>query len=443
MTSCEVKSGMTEDAARATPPAPGGLKIPHIRWWIAGLLCLAAINNYIDRNILGQLLPLIKADLHITDQQYAMVGNAFLVAYTIAYILSGRVVDWLGTRRSLALFVGWWSLSNALVGFAGSLYALASFRFMLGLGEAGCWTASPKAVSEWFPPRERGLAVGIYSMGGATGAVIAPVLVTFLAHRWGWQSAFVATGLLGLLWLVPWLWLYHKPQDHPRITEHERALLAEVIEDSRRQSARPREPELKLWGEILRQPVVWVLLIARLLTDPVWYFYSFWMPNYLNTARGFDTKSLMVMSLIFLAADLGFAGGGFLSGRLVKRGLTAPTSRLWMMLGSACLMPLLPLVGLASSNAVSIGVAMVVVMAATSWLGNLTSLVVDLIPKRILGTAFGLIAGGSALGGIFMNQMVGATVGKYSYQPCFWAMAFIHPVVLIMLWRLRRMRVVE
>ncbi len=423
---------------RESPPQPSaGLKIPYLRWWVAFALFLAAVLNYIDRNVLGLLAPTIQKDLDISDAQYANVINFFLVAYTIAYLVSGWVVDRLGVRLSLALFVGWWSVSNALTGLAQSARSLSIFRFMLGLGEAGGFTASPKAVSEWFPPAERGIAVGIYSVGGAVGATIAPVLVALIAVNYGWRWVFAVSPVLAGLWLVFWLWLYRRPQEHPHLTEKERQFLAANV-PAPPAAVQGTGSAMASWRQIVREPFVWQLMLARMLTDPVWYFYQFWMPKYLHTARGLDQKGLSIMWMIFLAADIGFLLSGFLSGRLIKRGGTPPASRLKIMAVSACLVPLSFVVPYAPTIATVIAIGVVVAYAHTAWLASLTSLVVDITPKPILGTAFGVIACGSAAGGIFMNKLVGWLVSHRSYDDCFYLMALVHPLALLLVWRLRR-----
>jgi ACS family hexuronate transporter-like MFS transporter len=409
-----------------------------LRWWIAFALFLAAVLNYIDRSVLGLLAPTIQKDLNISDDQYADVINFFLIAYTIAYLLSGRIVDKLGVRVSLALFVAWWSISNALTGFAQSVRSLSAFRFMLGLGEAGGFTASPKAVAEWFPPAERGVAIGIYSIGGAIGATIAPILVAVIAANYGWRWVFAVSPVLAGLWLIFWLWLYRRPQEHPRITEQEKNYLAATIPPVVQTESEAKESEWSRWAAIFREPFVWQLMLARMLTDPVWYFYQFWMPKYLHTVRGVDQKGLSIMWMVFLAADIGFLLSGFLAGHLIKRGGTPPAARLKIMAISACLVPLSFAVPYAPTLATVIAIGMVVAYAHTAWLANLTSLVVDITPRRILGTAFGVIACGSVLGGIFMNKLVAWFIANRSYDECFYTMAFVHPVALLLIWRLRK-----
>jgi ACS family hexuronate transporter-like MFS transporter len=414
-------------------------KIPCLRWWIAFALFLAALLNYIDRSVLGLLAPTIQKDLNISDDQYASVINCFLIAYTIAYLLSGRIVDKLGVRVSLAFFVAWWSISNALTGLAQSVRSLSAFRFMLGLGEAGGFTASPKAVAEWFPPAERGVAIGIYSIGGAIGATIAPILVSAIAFHYGWRWVFAVSPVLAGLWLIFWLWLYRRPQEHPRITEREKNYLVATIAPVVLTAEEAKESEWSRWAAIFREPFVWQIMLARMLTDPVWYFYQFWMPKYLHTVRGVDQKGLSIMWIIFLAADIGFLLSGILAGHLIKRGSTPPASRLKIMAISACLVPLSFAVPFAPTLAMVIALGMVVAYAHTAWLANITSLVVDITPKRILGTAFGVIACGSVVGGIFMNKLVAWFIANRSYDECFYTMAFVHPVALLLIWRLRGM----
>ena len=417
------------------------MKIPHLRWLVAFALFFAALLNYVDRNVLGLLAATIQKDLHISNQDYASVVNYFLIAYTIANLLSGRVVDRLGVRWSLALFLGWWTISNALTGFAQNLGHLCALRFLLGLGEAGCYTASPKAVREWFPTSERATAVGLYSSGGAVGATVAPVLVALVVAHFGWRAAFAVTPVMAVIWLAGWLWLYRNPVTHPNLTEEERSCLAENLADtSSPQTAEPRESELALWGRVLRQPVVWQLMLARLLTDPLWYFLQFWFPKYLQNVRGLDQKGVAAMWMIFLAATVGFLVGGWLSGRRVKQGAAAPAARLQVMAMSACIAPLSFFIPSIPSIVSVFAITILAAYAVTAWLSNITSLVVDLVPQRTLGTAFGVIACGSALGGFFMNKGVAWFIDHRSYSECFYAMAFLHPIALALLWNLRRHR---
>jgi ACS family hexuronate transporter-like MFS transporter len=414
-------------------------KIPHLRWWIVGLLFLASILNYIDRQTLSILAPTIQKDLQLSETDYAAVVNWFLVAYMSATLLSGFVVDRLGVRVSLALFVGWWSVANILTGFARSFGSLSAFRFLLGLGEAGNWTAAPKAVRDWFPARERGLAIGIYTLGPTGGATIAPLPMGASAAPHGWQMAFVATGVAGLVWLIPWLWLYRRPAEHPRLSDTERALITAQPPGSG-SPATEADAARESLRTVLGRREVWLLMFTRMLTDPVWYFYQFWFAKYLYGERGVSQLGLSITFVIFLAADFGAIGGGWFSGQLIKRNVAPPASRLRIMLFAACLMPLSALVPQVSTVPIVLAIGMIIVFAHMTWLINLSSLVVDLIPARSLATTFGIIAAGSSLGGMAMNWSVGRLVTNYSYAPAFLAMACVHPLALILIWRLRTAR---
>lgn len=410
-------------------------KIPHLRWWIVSLIFLASVLNYIDRQTLSILAPTIQKELKLTNEDYASVINIFLVAYTVATLISGKIVDRLGVRVSLALFVGWWSVANILTGFARSVGSLGIFRGLLGLGEAGNWTAAPKAVSEWFPAKERGIAIGIYTLGATLGATIAPLLIVALASWHSWQAAFVVTGCAGLLWLVPWLWLYRRPQEHPRITDAERAMLA--ADAARAPDAGAAGEGWGKWWQLFGRREIWLLIFGRMLTDPVWYFFQFWFAKYLYDGRGLDQKQLSITWVVFLAADIGVLGGGWLSGLLIKRQQAPATSRLWVMLGCALLVPLAATIPFVDSIWLVLAVGMLAVLAHMAWLVNLSALVVDIVPKASVGFAFGIVATGSSLGGLMMNKAVGALVTDLSYAPAFHFMALLHPLAWVLLWQLR------
>ncbi len=447
------------------------MKIKGMRWLIVALIFLAAVLNYVDRQVLSVLAPTIQADLGLDNRDYANILNIFLIAYTLAYLVSGKLVDRLGTRKSTLLFVVWWSLSNLSTAWAQGLRSMGALRFSLGLGEAGIWPAASKIVSEWFPSRERALAIGFYTMGATIGATVAPYIVIPLAtydfagnmpwvdslfgHGTGWRMAFLITGLLGLLWVIPWLMLYRKPRESRFVTQAE----VELIEDG---AAAPSALDAKpwSWGQVLRFKPLWLLLVARLLTDPVWYFYQFWFAKYLNTDRAVAQSDLTITWIVYAAAGVGSLVGGWLSGALIKRGADPVKARLWVMLGCACLTPLSPLIASVGGLPPTMVLTGVVVFAALSWLINISALIVDVAPKHSLGTIFSVVAAGSTLGGIVMNMIVAALVSGPStkaagfldaafhkllgplldlvsgqgYGPWFVAMAFLHPLALIFLW---------
>jgi MFS transporter, ACS family, hexuronate transporter len=400
------------------------MKIKGMRWWIVVLLFLAAVLNYIDRQTLSALAPTIQKDLEMDDQQYANVINIFLIAYTIAYLISGRIADKIGTRASLLLFVAWWSVANMFTAAARGVTSLGVYRFALGLGEAGIWPAASKAVSEWFPAKERALAIGIYTMGATIGATMAPYIVIPLATQtytetmpaiahWlgngtGWRLAFIVTGLAGLVWLVPWMIVYRRPEKSKLITTAELQMLQTA--SSTEDASGNEKSNAWSWKQVLLFRGTWLLLFGRLITDPVWYFYQFWFPKYLSADRNLTQEQLKITWIIYAAAGVGSLLGGWLSGRLVKKGATPVASRMWVMLGCALLMPLSPFIASATGLNHSLMLTVCTVLASLAWLINISSLVVDVVPKHSLGTVFSVVAAGSTLGGIVMNMIVASMV---------------------------------
>ena len=449
------------------------MKIPDLRWWVVVLIFLAALLNYVDRQTLSALAPTIQADLGMDDRDYANVVNIFLVAYTIAYLISGKIADTLGTRAATVIFVAWWSVANMLTAAAHGMRSMGTYRFLLGLGEAGIWPAASKAVSEWFPARERALAIGFYTMGATLGATVAPyivislamfnygdklpVLANLLGQGTGWRMAFILTGALGLFWLIPWLLMYRTPQQNKLISSEELRLIEEsAVEDAAR-GADSGQPWT--WRQVLTFRATWLLLLGRLITDPVWYFYQFWFPKYLNTDRGLSQYQLKITWIIYAAAGVGSVLGGWLSGRLVKRGVAPATSRMWVMLGCACLMPLSPLIATVAGVNAAMALTVITILASLAWLINLGSMVLDVVPKHSVGTVFSVVATGSTIGGIIMNMIVATMVSGPSSKPAgfldqavktvfggllglvqgkgyeqwFLVMAFLHPLAWLML----------
>lgn len=418
----------------ASPTAPDFRKIPNLRWWITALLFFSTVINYMDRQNLSILARTIQDDLHISDLQYSYIVQAFLLAYTLSYLFAGRLTDRFGTRASMAFFVIWWSLADMLTSLSRSMFSLGFFRFLLGIGEPGNYTAAPKAVSEWFPPKERGLVVGIYTAGATLGATLAPPLIAFLASHFHWRAVFLFTGSLGLLWVIPWLWLYRRPEEHPRLTDAERSLI--LSEES---AAELADPPHGRWRYILGRRETWLLMFGRMITDPVWYFYLFWFPKYLTDGRNLSLAEVgRIAWLVYLAADIGCIVGGYLSGALIQRGSTPARSRLMVMAMAAVLLPLSPLINSVSSPLMAVGIASIAAFAHLAWQISLSTLIVDLYPKPIVGTVFGLVAAGSGFGGMLSTNLVGLAVTHYSYAPVFLVMGCLHPLAFLMLYRLRK-----
>jgi MFS transporter, ACS family, hexuronate transporter len=287
--------------------------IPSLRWWIGGILFASTVINYIDRQTLSILAPYLKEDFHWSNVDYANIAIAFRVAYSIGQTVCGRWMDRVGTRRGLTISVAWYSAVSLLTSLATGLRSFAFFRFLLGAGESANWPGANKAVSEWFPKRERGLATALYDSGSSIGGAVAPFLILPIYFRWGWRVAFMIPGLLGFLWLIVWRRMYYRPEEHPRIGETER----EMILGETQELASTRQTK---WRELLKLPQTWGTIISKTLTDPVWFFVTDWFPIYL-VAKGISLKSgLIAVWIPFLAADLGNFFGGAASGYLIRRG---------------------------------------------------------------------------------------------------------------------------
>jgi len=416
------------------PPSPPACASrrgwPNLRWWIIALLFLSTVINYMDRQNLSILARTIQNDLGISDLQYSYVVQCFLLAYTVSYLFAGRITDYLGTRASMAAFVIWWSIADMATSLSRGVLSLGFFRFLLGVGEPGNYTAAPKAVSEWFPPRERGLAIGIYTAGATMGAAIAPPLIAYLAMHFHWRAVFLVTGSLGLLWTIPWLWLYRRPEQHPRITVKELGLIKDQSPEAAAAETMPAEGR---WRYILKRRETWILMFGRMVTDPVWYFYLFWFPKYLTDARQLSLGEVgRIAWMVYFAADLGCILGGYLSGRLIRRGIAPVRSRIWVMTLAAVLLPLSPLINSAPTPLLAVSIASVAAFAHMAWLISLSTIIVDIYPKPVVGTVFGLVAAGSGFGGMLSTNLIGRAVTSYSYEPVFVVMGFLHPIVYLL-----------
>lgn len=297
--------------------------ILHLRWWIGAILFASTIINYIDRQTLSLLAPYLKVEYRWTNSDYAAIVIAFRIAYSIGQTAFGRLMDRLGTRRGLSLSVVSYSLVSIATAAANGFFSFCGFRFLLGACESANWPAATKAVSEWFPKKERALATAFFDSGSSVGGAIAPFIVFPIYRRWGWRPAFMIPGLLGFLWLIFWRRLYHRPHAHPKISANELRLVSEDQPHESAESGRTALP----WGRLLRLPQTWGTIIARSFTDPVWFFVTDWFPIYL-VAKGIELRSgLIAIWIPFLAADLGNFFGGGMSGYLIKRGWSVGSAR--------------------------------------------------------------------------------------------------------------------
>ena len=370
------------------------------RWTICALLFAATTINYIDRSVLGILAPSLGTEFGWSESDYATIVSSFSLAYGIGLLTMGRVMDWIGTRRGFSLSLVVWSLAAMGHALARTVGGFSLARGLLGLGESGNFPGAVKTVAEWFPKKERALAIGIFNAGTNVGALTAPLIVVFLTTRFGWQSAFIATGGLGFIWLILWLVIYRPATEHPRLSAAE---LAYIQSD-------PPEPIGRVgWAALLTHRQTWAFIVGKAMTDPVWFFYLFWLPKFLDAGWGVALTAVAApLITIYLVGDLGSVGGGWLSSRLISRGWSVNRGRKAAMLVAAFMV--VPTAFAPSMTGMWVAVALVSVAAAAhqAWSANLFALVPDMFPRRAVGTVVGI--GGFA--GAFASFMAQRATGS-------------------------------
>ncbi|MCC6539381.1 MAG: MFS transporter [Bryobacterales bacterium] len=408
------------------------MKIPRLQYVIAALLFLATMLNYLDRVALGVVSVEVRKDFALTDRDYGHIVALFLVAYAIMYAGSGFLIDRWGTKRGFAVFIAGWSVAQVLHAFAVGKWSLAACRFGLGLFEPGNWPAAAKAVSEWFPPARRALGIGIFNAGSSLGGALAPPLVGYLTLQSSWRGAFIATGLAGFIWLVAWLILYAPPHCNRWITSREYSELKDHVRPpGETTGARPN------WRAIVSQRGCWVLICARFFTDPVSYFMLFWLPAYLRAERGFDLAMVSQYAWVpFIFGDIGYITGGWLSGRLMDRGWPMAKARKTVLLLGAAIMPLGILAPMAPSGEAAIAVMCIMAMGHSLWISNLLTIPTDLFKANEVGLATGFTGMGGAIGGAIANLFTGNLVATAGYAPIFWMAGLMHPLSLLIVYRL-------
>lgn len=393
--------------------------IKHLRWYVAVLLCLSSELNYLDRQTLSVLAETIQKELGFTTVEYSYITSSFLVSYTIMYAVSGRLVDVLGTRRSFLIFVSGWSVANMLHAFAKTALQFSFFRFLLGAAEPANFPAGVKAVSEWFPVRERALAVGIFNAGTAVGATLAAPVVSFIALTWGWRYAFVLTGAVGFIWVAVWAVFYRLPQVHQRLGEAERELILAGTDDEGDQEAVPV-------ARLLGMRVTWGCVLARMLTDPITYFLIFWVPKYLQQERGFNLADIGRYAWIpYVALAVGNIAGGAIPTYLVSRGWTINRARKTTMFVVSCLIPVCYVAVMkVESPALALAFITAAMFGHAAW-ANIT-LPAEVFPKRVVGTVTGIGGALGGLAGVVTQLSIGWVVQNLSFEPIFTACAVLY-----------------
>ncbi len=412
---------MSFETMDAPPVNNRRLVIPHLRWWIGGLLFASTVVNYIDRQTLSVLAPYLKDEFHWTNEDYALLVIAFRVAYAVMQTVAGRIIDWLGTRTGLTLSVLWYSLSAMLTALAGGLRSFAFCRFLLGAGEAANWPGATKAVSEWFPKSERGWAVAVFDSGSSIGGAVAPALVIWLYHTFGsWRPAFVITGILGLLWLVLWRLFYYSPETHPYISDSERAMIIESKRNEQQAESHAlgqSDAAQTGWLGLLALPHTWGIILGKTLTDPVWFFVTDWFPLFL-VARGFGVEgALLGFWVPFIAADLGNFFGGGLSSYLISRGWAVLAARKLLIVICGLGMTTLAAAAFASNFVLIVGLFAVSTFAYSAFSTIVLALPSDLYPSRTVASVSGMSGTGAGIGTIISTFLIGYVSTRYSFEP--------------------------
>jgi ACS family hexuronate transporter-like MFS transporter len=389
-----------------------GARVGRYRWVICALLFFAATINYIDRQVIGILKPTLQAEIGWTEVQYSWIVFSFQCAYAVGMLIVGGIMDRIGTRKGFSLAIIFWSLAAMGHALARSVAGFSVARFALGLGEAGNFPAAIKTVAEWFPKKERALATGIFNSGTNVGALVTPLLVPIITLAWGWQWAFILTGAVGFIWLIFWLLLYRKPEEHPRLSKEE---LAYIQSD-------PPDPVVKTpWTRLFPHRQTWAFAIGKFLTDPIWWVYLFWLPDFLHKQHGLSLKEFgLPLAVIYIIADVGSIGGGWLSGAFIKRGWSINAGRkLAMLICAVCVVPIV-----FASQTTNLWVAVLLIGLAAAahqgWSANIFTMASDMFPRRAVGSVVGIGGMAGAVGGMLIARLVGEILERTgSYLPIF------------------------
>jgi MFS transporter, ACS family, hexuronate transporter len=383
----------------ATPPASATQQASHYRWMIVGLLFVITTINYMDRNLLGVLKPTIQGDLHFSETDYGNIVFAFSMAYAAGYASMGAFTDKVGVRIGLAVAAMIWCAASAAHGLVTSVAGFTAARIALGLGEGGNFPTCIKAVTAWFPVRDRALATGVFNSGSNVGGLVAPLIAAFVTVHWGWQVAFYVTGLVGFLWVGFWFVMYRAPEDHASVNQAELAYI-----HSDQEAPRQHIP----WALLLRYPGTWTYIVGAILSNPVWWFYNNWVPSFLFTKFHVNLMALgLPLVVIYLMTDVGSVAGGWLSGSLINRGFSVFTARKLALLAcAACTVPVF-LAPMASSIWVSVLLIGLAMAAHQGFSANLFTLVSDTLPKSAIAGAVGLGGGISSIVSGFSAAVVG------------------------------------
>ena len=403
-------------------------KVKGLRWWIVSLVALATVINYVDRSALAIMWPSIEGDVGLNKDDYAFIGIMFTIAYAISQSLSGKLYDKIGTKLGFIFSIVVWSISVSLLSIARSLATFSLFRFLLGIGEAGNWPGATKSNAEWFPIKERAFAQGIFNSGASMGAVISAPLIAILYTWFGWQMTFVILGVLGLLWLIPWMYLNKAlPKDHPWITDEEK----EYISEGQKQHKDDKGEEIRAvgWGELLKYKQSWSVLVSRFFLDPIWWLFVFWLPIYLADRFGFDIKQIGLFAWMpYVGAGVGAIFGGWITGKWMNKGWSANKARKTaIILGGIIMLPSLLLTAIASTPLAAVLLIALILFGFQTAIGNIQTLPSDFYSGKSVGSLAGLGGTTAAIGVVITTYLVPALTAS-SYVPFFLLGALLVPL---------------
>jgi MFS transporter, ACS family, hexuronate transporter len=387
------------------------------RWMICGLLFFAATVNYVDRQVIGLLKPLLQVQFGWTENGYSNIVVAFQLAYGFGMLFAGKLIDRIGTRRGFSLAVWIWTLAAMAHAGARSIFQFAVARFSLGIGESGGFPASIKAVAEWFPKHERALATGLFNSGTNVGSFVAPLIVPWLTYRYGWRMAFIGTGALGLTWIVCWLALYRRPEEDQALSATELAFIKSDVALERESEQEETIPLLHL----IKLRATWAVALGKFFTDPIWFVYLFWMPDFLNRNLGLNLNGMRLpLLIIYSGASVGSIAGGWLSSSLLKRGWSLNASRKTAMLVCALAVTPIMISARTTNGWLAIGLIALATGAHQGWSANIYTLVSDIFPKGAVASVVGFSSTAGAIGGMLVSKTVGYILQSTgSYVPVF------------------------
>ena len=402
------------------------------RWIICALLFIAIGINYIDRQMIGILKPTLTAELKWSETDYANIVFWFQCAYAIGFLTFGRIIDKVGVRIGYAMAFTIWTIASIGHGLVSTVTQFALARFTLGFGESGSFPASLKAVSEWFPQKERAQATGLFNAGTAMGPIITPLLIPAITLAWGWRAAFISIGIVTSLWLIAWLIMYRRPQEHPSVNSAE---LAYIQSDSGTPVSAGAAPVKFSWIKLLGFRETWAYAAGKFLTDPIWWLYLFWLPDFLGKTYGLDLKSFgPPLIAVYILADVGSVLGGWGSSKQMKRGRSANASRKTTML--ICALAVTPIVTAQFVSSLWLVVAIIGLAAAAhqAWSANLMTLPSDLFPKEAVASVIGIGGMAGAMGGMLMTTYNGYILEVFkSYQPIFIVAGSMYLIAIVVI----------